>query len=67
MDQNIPELLAFFVWYFPTLRSYFSDHRSYYNRNNELTDLVSRKDQRTSITSKLTELENPKELANQQN
>ena len=30
MHQNIPELLVFFVWYFPTIRCYFSDYRSYY-------------------------------------
>ena len=30
MHQNIPELLVFFVWYFPTSRCYFSDYRSNY-------------------------------------
>ena len=30
MHRNIPELLVFFVWYFPTVRCYFSDYRSYY-------------------------------------
>ena len=30
MHRNIPEVLVFFVWYFPTLRCCFSDFRSYY-------------------------------------
>ena len=29
MHRNIPELLDFFVQYFPTIRCYFSDYRSY--------------------------------------
>ena len=32
MHRNIPALLVFFVWYFPTLRRYFLDYCSHYER-----------------------------------
>ena len=33
MHRNNPDSLVFFVWYFPTVRCYFSNYRSYYNNN----------------------------------
>ena len=30
MHRNVPELVVLFIWYFPTLRCYFLDYRSYY-------------------------------------
>ena len=35
MHRNIPELLVFFVWYFPTLRCYFFYYCSYYIYSND--------------------------------
>ena len=36
MHRNIPALIVFFVWHFPTLRCYFSDYCSHYKRLNIL-------------------------------
>ena len=40
MHRNIPELLVFFVWYFPTLRCYFLDYCSYYICTNDQNNVA---------------------------
>ena len=41
MHRNIPELLVFIAWHFPTQRCHFLDYCSYYIYTNDLDNVAS--------------------------